>query len=76
MIPRYTGVDTDAAGESPDFDASDAAIGGAFIGTLQSYLADDLGYQTDMPYRLSAGEGEDFKWDFKHKAPGVRVYTQ
>ena len=71
---RYTGVDTDAAGESPDFDASDAAIGGAFVGTLQSYLANDLGYQTDMPYRLSAGEGEDFKWDFKHKAPGVR-YT-
>ena len=69
---RYTGVDPTAGGDSPDFDASDVAISGAFVGTLQSYLAHDLGYQTDMPYRLSASEGDGFKWDFKHKAPGVR----
>jgi carboxypeptidase C (cathepsin A) len=69
---RYTGVDPSASGDSPDFDASDAAISGAFVGTLQSYLANDLGYQTDMPYRLSASDADGFKWDFKHKAPGVR----
>ena len=69
---RYTGVDPSASGDSPDFDASDAAISGAFVGTLQSYLARDLGYQTDMPYRLSASDADGFKWDFKHKAPGVR----
>jgi len=69
---RYTGVDPDAAGESPEYDASDTAISGAFIGTLQSYLANDLGYQTDMPYRLSASDADGFKWDWQHKAPGVR----
>lgn len=69
---RYTGVDPTASGDAPDFDASDAAISGAFVGTLQSYLARDLGYQTDMPYRLSASEGAGYKWDFSHKAPGVR----
>jgi len=69
---RYTGVDPSASGDSPDFDASDVAISGAFVGTLQSYLARDLGYQTDMPYRLSASDADGFKWDFKHKAPGVR----
>ncbi|HEV8407882.1 MAG TPA: peptidase S10 [Sphingomicrobium sp.] len=69
---RYTGVDPSAAGDAPDFDASDAAISGGFVGTLQSYLARDLGYQTDMPYRLSASEGAGYKWDFSHKAPGVR----
>lgn len=69
---RYTGVDPSASGDAPDFDASDAAISGAFVGTLQSYLARDLGYQTDMPYRLSASEGAGYKWDFNHKAPGVR----
>jgi len=69
---RYTGVDPDASGDSPDFDASDVAISGAFVGTLQSYLARDLGYQTDMPYRLSARDGDNWKWDFKHQAPGVR----
>ncbi|MGN6059056.1 MAG: S10 family peptidase [Sphingomicrobium sp.] len=69
---RYTGVDPNASGDAPDFDASDVAISGAFIGTMQSYLARDLGYQTDMPYRLSASDADGFKWDFKHRAPGVR----
>jgi carboxypeptidase C (cathepsin A) len=71
---RYTGVDPDAAGDSPDFDASDVAVSGGYVGTMQSYMARELGYQTDMPYRLSASEEDGFKWDFKHKAPGVR-YT-
>src|SRR5947209_4731615 len=69
---RYTGVDPDASGDAPDFDASEVSISGGFIGTLQGYLANDLGYRTDMPYLPSASETEGFKWDFKHKAPGVR----
>src|SRR5689334_23512311 len=69
---RYTGVDPDAAGESPDYDASDTAISGAFIGTLNNYLVRDLNYQTNMPYRASASEEEGFKWDWSHKAPGAR----
>jgi carboxypeptidase C (cathepsin A) len=71
---RYTGIDPDASGDAPDFDASDVAISGAFVGTLQGYLAHDLDYQTDMPYRLSASDADGFKWDFKHRAPGIR-YT-
>src|SRR6476620_1070790 len=43
---RYTGVDPTASGDAPDFDASDVAISGGFIGTLQGYLANDLGYRT------------------------------
>jgi len=73
---RYTGVDPDASGDSPDFDASDVAISGAFVGTLQSYLMHDLGYQTDMPYRLSASDADGFKWDWNHKAPGSRFSLQ
>jgi carboxypeptidase C (cathepsin A) len=73
---RYTGVDPDASGDAPDFDASDVAISGAFIGTLQSYLAHDLNYQTDMPYRLSASDADGFKWDWTHKAPTARYPLQ
>jgi carboxypeptidase C (cathepsin A) len=69
---RYTGVDPDASGDAPDFDASDAAISGAFIGELNNYLVNDLGYRTDMAYRASASEEEGFKWDWNHKAPGYR----
>lgn len=70
---RYTGVDPDAAGESPDYDASDTAINGAFIGTLNTYLARYLNYQTNMAYRASASQEEGFKWDFSHRAPGIRL---
>ena len=67
---RYRGVDPDAAGDSPDFDASSEAISGAFIGTLHNYLARDLGYETDMQYRLSARDEKGFDWNWKHEAPG------
>jgi carboxypeptidase C (cathepsin A) len=69
---RYTGVDTNASGDSPDFDASDVAISGGFIGVLHNYLANDLGYRTDMQYRLSARDEKGFDWNWKHKAPGMR----
>ena len=66
---RYTGVDTDAAGASPDYDPSDTAISGAFIGTFSDYLTRDLGYKTDMPYQVAAYSLKDFDWDWKHKSP-------
>jgi carboxypeptidase C (cathepsin A) len=70
---RYTGVDADASGDSPEFDASDVAISGGFVGANHDYLA-NLGYDTDLQYRLSASEEDGYKWDWKHEAPGVR-YT-
>jgi carboxypeptidase C (cathepsin A) len=71
---RYTGIDPDASGDSPDTDPSSDAIGGPFIGLLHNYLTNDLGYRTDMQYRTSVSDDKDFKWDFEHHAPGYR-YT-
>lgn len=67
---RYTGIDTDAAGESPEFDASDSAISSAFISTFSDYVTRDLHYQSDVPYRVAAYGLKDFDWDWKHKVPG------
>ncbi|QYE37291.1 peptidase S10 (plasmid) [Polymorphobacter sp. PAMC 29334] len=67
---RYTGVDADAAGSSPDFDASDTAISGAFIATFSDYVIHELGYKTELPYRVSAYGLKGFDWDWKHKAAG------
>lgn len=67
---RYTGIDADAAGERPEFDASDTAISGAFIASFSDYVQRELHYQTDMPYRVSAYGLPGFKWDFTHHAPG------
>ncbi len=52
---RYLGIDTDAAGEAPETDASSDAISGAYIASFQDYLQSTLGYKTELPYRLSAG---------------------
>jgi carboxypeptidase C (cathepsin A) len=67
---RYTGVDTDAAGSSPDYDASNTAVSGAFVSTFSDYVARDLGYKTDLPYRVSIYGLKGFDWDWKHKGPG------
>ncbi len=66
---RYTGVDADAAGDSPETDASSDAISGAFIASFQDYLAHDLGYRTDLPYRLSASEAAGWTWNWAHRSP-------
>lgn len=67
---RYTGIDADAAGERPEYDASDTAISGAFIASFNDYTQRELNYRTDMPYRVSAYGLDGFKWDWTHDAPG------
>ena len=68
---RFTGMDTDAAGEAPSYDPSDTGITGAFVSAFHHYLTSELDYRTDMSYRptyyLSGTQ-----WDFKHKPPGSR----
>jgi carboxypeptidase C (cathepsin A) len=62
---RFEGVDTDAAGEAPSYDASDAGISGAFVAALHDYLERELKYESTDAYRPSAGNiGQ---WDWKHR---------
>jgi len=67
---RYTGIDTDAAGERPETDASSDAISGAYIASFTDYLTGTLKYQTELPYRLSARDAAGWTWNWKHDAPG------
>lgn len=66
---RFDGIDADAGGEAPDYDASDEAISGAFIAALNQYLFSDLGYQTKLTYRPDFYASIGPAWDWKHKAP-------
>ncbi|MCG8460031.1 MAG: hypothetical protein MI919_27430, partial [Holophagales bacterium] len=52
---RYTGRDLDDAGETYDYDPSYKVIGGYYVATLEDYLRRQLGYETDLDYRHSAG---------------------
>ena len=70
---RYEGIDHDAAGEFPEYDAANTAFGSAFTAALNAYLRDTLGYQTDDLYKpTNYGEvGKD--WDFRHGTDGNRA---
>ena len=62
---RFEGIDVDAAGENPSYDASDTGISGAFVAALHDYLQRELKYDTTDEYRPSANSiGQ---WDWKHK---------
>ncbi len=67
---RYTGIDTDAAGERPETDASSDAISGAYIASFSDYLGSTLKYETELPYRQSARDAAGWTWNWKHAAPG------
>jgi carboxypeptidase C (cathepsin A) len=67
---RFLGIDVDALTESPDFDAAEAALQGAYTAALNTYLFGQLGYRTDLSYRPNFRE-INRKWDQKHQAPGA-----
>ena len=50
---RFKGFDLDAAGETYEFDPSNAVISGPFPAALNHYLRTELGYKNDMPYAIS-----------------------
>lgn len=52
---RFTGTDADAAGESPDFDPSMAAISEPYTTAINQYLRAELGYKNDLPYEVLGG---------------------
>jgi len=62
---RFEGVDVDAAGEFPSYDASDTGISGAFVAAFHDYLTGELKYDTTDEYRPSANTIRE--WDWKHK---------
>jgi carboxypeptidase C (cathepsin A) len=62
---RFEGVDLDAAGEAPSYDASDTGIAGAFVASFRDYLGRELKYESTDAYHVSADSiGQ---WDWKHR---------
>jgi len=66
---RFEGIDLDAAGENPSYDASDTGISGAFVAVLHDYLQRELKYESADNYRSSASVIN--QWDWKHKPAGT-----
>ena len=51
---RFTGLDSDAAGERQEFDPSNTALQGAYTALFSDYVRRELKYETDMQYATSA----------------------
>lgn len=60
---RFIGIDKDAAGESPDFDPSYAAIFGEYTAVFNDYIRRDLKYETDSPYEILTSKVRPWSYD-------------
>lgn len=60
---RFTGTDRDAAGAAFEYDPSYAAIQGPYTATLNQYVWQELGFQSDLPYEILSGLYQN--WSYK-----------
>lgn len=60
---RFTGVDRDAAGATPEYDPSYAAIQGPYTAALNHYLRAELEYESDLVYEILTGRVHPWKFD-------------
>jgi carboxypeptidase C (cathepsin A) len=59
---RYKGIDEDDAGETPDYDASAAAVFGPFTSAINDYLHDDLKVEDEHVYEILTNKVQP--WSF------------
>jgi len=52
---RFKGYDANYASDSPDFDASEAAIRPPYTSTFNNYVRSELGYKSDLEYYILGG---------------------
>src|SRR5438067_10879802 len=52
---RFKGFDSSYASDSPDFDASEAAIRPPYTSTFNNYVRSELGYKSDSEYYILGG---------------------
>ena len=60
---RLTGVDEDAAGARPDYDASYASVQGVYTAMFNNYVRTELKYFTDEPYEVLTDKVEPWSFD-------------
>jgi carboxypeptidase C (cathepsin A) len=53
---RFTGIDADAAGETPEYDPSYTVIQAPFTAAVNAYLRGELGFDSDLPYEVLNAE--------------------
>ncbi|MGH8216165.1 MAG: S10 family peptidase, partial [Rhodanobacteraceae bacterium] len=69
---RFAGPTMDPLGKTSDYDPQSAAISSAYVAAFNGYVRNDLKFGDGLKYRPSVYGADDFRWDWKHKAPGQR----
>lgn len=59
---RYEGIDEDEAGETPDYDASSAAVFGPFTSAINDYLHTDLKVEDEHVYEILTGKVQPWNY--------------
>ncbi len=67
---RFTGKDSDPAGESYEYDPSSAVIMGPFAAALNNYVGTVLKYKKDIPYAIY---GNVYPWNFSYQPAQSRI---
>jgi carboxypeptidase C (cathepsin A) len=52
---RFTGIDADSAGESPEYDPSGSKVFGAFTAAINDYLRNELKFEDPHVYEILGG---------------------
>jgi len=68
---RFTGPSMDPLAKSRGYDPQSAAISGAYVAAVNSYMRNDLKFGDGWVYRPSARVAPNFHWDYNRApAPG------
>jgi len=67
---RYRGIDKEAAGSSPDYNAELTSWLHSFTPAINIYLRDELKYKTDLKYNMF---GRVWPWDDKNNHTGENL---
>jgi carboxypeptidase C (cathepsin A) len=70
---RYTGIEPESAGESPESDPTFDAIGSAFTSAIHIQLS-ELGVRMERPYQPMSGVESSWNWLLQDKAPSGGGY--
>jgi carboxypeptidase C (cathepsin A) len=72
LVGRLDGRFTSADPQEGDYDPTSAAIGPPYTSAFYNYLRTDLGYKSDMPYRVFAYYDENAfqKWEWGNAVEG------
>jgi carboxypeptidase C (cathepsin A) len=73
---RFIGPMVNPLGERIDYDPFFPAVGPAFTAAFLDYLRDELGFDRDEPYQVSAFEGVGGSWDWKHEPPTSAAWAR